>query len=165
MNKLWFQRAAHKQATCCISRAPWKGLMVKTSHGGNVQVQDWPKWMRQVLICFGHLWQTAVYLPKSLIAWDAKFCMVDFTNYELSAQLDAGTKASLAGSLTWHNDAEDMPTVSPGDGATAKLPGWTSQPGPGKGRGGLLSMKLHAVGDSSPPNNLAKARGTSASRS
>ena len=28
---------------------------------------------------------------------------------------------------------------------------WTSQPGPGKGRGGLLSMKFHAVGDSSPP--------------
>ena len=29
------------------------------------------------------------YRPKSLITWDAKFCMVDFTNYELSAQLDA----------------------------------------------------------------------------
>ena len=38
-------------------------------------------------------------------------------------------------------------------------PGEPASPGRGRAGGGLLSMKFHAVGDSSPPNTLLKQEG------
>ena len=47
----------------------------------------------------------------------------------------------------------DMPTVSPGGIEPRPNCLWTSQPGGG------LSMKFHAIGDSSPPKTLLKQKG------